>query len=330
MMKRKAFTFLGVLVVLSMLLTACAAQTTSTPTVEPVVPATAAATVAAIAAATSVAVTAVPATATIQPTTTHSSKEIILATTTSTRDSGLLDVLLPIFEQQSGYTVKMVAVGSGAALALGQQGNADVLLVHSPAAELKYMAGGFGKERTLVMHNDFIIVGPTADPAKISSSATAADAFKAISDSQSVFVSRADASGTNAEELTIWQAATITPTGAWYLKSGQGMGDTLRIASEKAGYTLTDRATYLSLKDTLDLTILYPSNNKTDKSLLNIYHVITVNPAILTNINYTGAKAFADWMVSADTQKLIAAYGVDKYGQQLFFPDAGKTDAEVQ
>ena len=327
-MKRKAFTFLGVLVVLSMLLTACAAQTTSTPTVEPVVPATAVATVATTAAATSVAATAIPATATIQPTTTHSSKEIILATTTSTRDSGLLDVLLPLFEQQSGYTVKMVAVGSGAALALGQQGNADVLLVHSPAAEQTYMAGGYGKDRYLVMHNDFIIVGPKADPAKISGSASAIDAFKAIAAAKEIFVSRADASGTNAEELTLWKAAAITPAGDWYLKTGQGMGDSLRIASEKAGYILTDRSTYLSLKDTLDLTILYPSDNKTDKSLLNVYHVITVNPAILTNINYTGAKAFADWMVSADTQKVIAAFGVDKYGQQLFFPDAGKPEPQ--
>jgi tungstate transport system substrate-binding protein len=323
-MKRKTLSLVTVLILLSMLLSACATTTaTNAPTVEAVV--TTEATVVP-ATATSVPATPVAATATIQPTTTHASTEIILATTTSTRDSGLLDVLLPLFEKQSGYTVKMVAVGSGAALALGQQGNADVLLVHSPAAELKYMAGGFGKERLLVMHNDFIIVGPKADPAKISSAASAADAFKAISDSKAVFVSRADASGTNAEELIIWKAANITPDGDWYLKSGQGMGDTLRIASEKDGYTLSDRATYLSLKDTLDLTILYQG----EKSLLNIYHVITVNPAILTNINYTGAKAFADWMVSADTQKVIASYGVDKYGQQLFFPDAGKADADVK
>lgn len=325
-MKRRAFTFLGVLIVVSMLLAACSAQPTTVPATQAAAPATEAATEAATAAATEVAATAIPATATVEPTTTHASGEIILATTTSTRDSGLLDVLLPLFEKESGYTVKMIAVGSGAALALGQQGNADVLLVHSPAAEKTYMDGGFGKERLLVMHNDFVIVGPKDDPAKISGSATSADAFKAIAAAKAGFVSRDDASGTNTKELSIWKTASITPAGDWYIKSGQGMGDTLRIASEKGAYTLTDRATWLSLKDTLDMTILYQG----EKSLLNIYHVITVNPDILTNINYTGAKAFADWMVSADTQKIIASYGVDKYGEKLFFPDAGKTDDQVK
>ena len=329
-MKRKGFSFLGVLIVVSMLLAACTAQTATAPATQAAAPATEAATVAATeaatVAATEAAPTAIPATATVQPTTTHASGEIILATTTSTRDSGLLDVLLPLFEKESGYTVKMIAVGSGAALALGQQGNADVLLVHSPAAEKTYMDGGFGKERLLVMHNDFVIVGPKDDPAKISGSANSADAFKAIAAAKAAFVSRDDASGTNTKELSIWKTAGITPAGDWYLKSGQGMGDTLRIASEKGAYTLTDRATWLSLKDSLDLTILYQG----EKSLLNIYHVITVNPDILTNINYTGAKAFADWMVSAETQKVIAAYGVDKYGEQLFFPDAGKTDDQVK
>lgn len=337
-MKRTVSSWLSIIVLMGILLSACATPATSTPTVAEAtteavpteaapteIPPTEAATTVAPS-ATVVPPTAVPATATIQPTTTHQSTEIILATTTSTRDSGLLDVLLPLFEKQSGYTVKMVAVGSGAALALGQQGNADVLLVHSPAAEQTYMSGGYGKDRYLVLHNDFVIVGPKADPVKISASASATDAFKAIAAAKAVFVSRADASGTNAEELTIWKAAAITPAGDWYLKTGQGMGETLRIASEKAGYTLTDRSTYLSLKDTLDLDILYPSDNKTDASLLNVYHVITVNPAILTNINYAGAKAFADWLVSADTQKAIADYGVDKYGQQLFFPDAGKPE----
>jgi len=316
-MRRTFLSLLTTIVLFGIALSACTAQATKIPT---------AAVATTEAPATVTSPTQVAATATIQPTTTHLSNEIILATTTSTRDSGLLDVLLPLFEKQSGYTVKMVAVGSGAALMLGQQGNADVLLVHSPAAELTYMAGGYGKERILVMHNDFIIVGPKADPAKISGSTSAIDAFKAIAGTKAIFVSRADASGTNAEELTLWKAAAITPTGDWYLKTGQGMGDTLRIASEKVGYTLTDRATYLSLKDTLDLSILYQG----DKSLLNIYHVITVNPDKLTNINYTGAKAFADWMVSADTQKVIAAFGVDKYGQQLFFPDAGKAEDAVK
>ncbi len=254
-------------------------------------------------------------------------KEVILATTTSTRDSGLLDVLLPVFEKNSGYTVKMVAVGSGAALKIGQEGNADVLLVHSPAAEKIYMDGGFGKERLLVMHNDFIIVGPADDPAKIKDIKNPADAFKAIAAAKATFVSRGDASGTNAAELVIWKTVGLSPSkdDAWYLSTGQGMGDTLHITSEKGGYTLSDRATYLAQKDTLQLAILVEG----DPSLLNVYHVITVNPDKWPLVNYAGAKAFADFMVSADTQKLIGQFGVDKFNQQLFVPDAGKTDADV-
>lgn len=310
-MKKNVFSLIAVMAILLSAITACAPQ-----------PAPAAPT----AAKAPVEATKAPASATTQPTTVHLNTEIILATTTSTRDSGLLDVLLPEFEKTSGIKVKMVAVGSGAALALGQEGNADVLLVHSPAAEKKYMDDGFGKERVLVMHNDFIVVGPKADPAKIASAATTSDAFKAIAENKAIFVSRADNSGTNSKELAIWKELKLTPEGDWYLKSGQGMGETLRIASEKAGYTLTDRATYLSLKDTLDLTILYEG----EKSLLNIYHVITVNPDKHKNINYDGAKAFADWIVSADTQKVISSFGAEKYGQALFFPDAGKKDDEVK
>lgn len=248
--------------------------------------------------------------------------EIILATTTSTRDSGLLDILLPVFEKATGYTVKMVAVGTGEALKMGQEGNADVLLVHAPASEVEYMDGGYGKDRFLVMHNDFVIVGPAADPATITGSASTNDAYKAIAYTQSIFVSRGDDSGTHKAELKIWKSADITPEGEWYLVTGQGMGDTLRIASEKAGYTFVDRATYLSMKDTLDLAILYEG----DQALLNIYHVITVNPEKWTNMNYEGAKAFADWIVSADVQKMIGEFGVDKYGQQLFIPDADKVE----
>lgn len=253
-------------------------------------------------------------------------KEIILATTTSTRDSGLLDVLLPMFEEATGYTVKMVAVGTGQALQMGQEGNADVLLVHAPKSEKEYMDGGYGKDRYLVMHNDFIMVGPAEDPASIKASASTAAAFAAIAENQAIFVSRGDDSGTNKAELNLWKAAEITPEGDWYLKTGQGMGDTLRIASEKAGYTLTDRATYLATKDTLDLAIVYEG----DKALLNIYHVITVNPEKWPNMNYDGAKAFADWMVSDSTQLVIASFGVDQYGQALFTSDAGKSDDEVK
>jgi tungstate transport system substrate-binding protein len=252
--------------------------------------------------------------------------EIILATTTSTRDSGLLDELLPLFEEATGYKVKMVAVGTGQALQMGQEGNADVLLVHAPKSEKDFMDGGFGKDRFLVMHNDFIVVGPAEDPAKITGSATTIDAFKSIAATKAIFVSRGDDSGTNKAELNLWKAAEITPEGDWYLKTGQGMGDTLRIASEKAGYTLTDRATFLSMKDTLNLAIVCEG----DKALLNIYHVITVNPDKWPNMNYEGAKAFADWLVSAETQKIIGEFGAEKYGQALFTPDAGKAEDEVK
>jgi len=252
-------------------------------------------------------------------------KELILATTTSTQDSGLLDVLVPAFEKKTGYTVKIVAVGSGEALKMGQEGNADVLLVHSPTAEKTYMDGGYGSDRRLVMHNDFIIVGPAADPAGIKGTATAVEAFKKISDAQSPFISRADKSGTNTMELGIWKKVGVTPEGSWYVESGQGMGATLKIASEKAAYTLSDRATYLANKATLSLEILVEG----DKALLNVYHVIPVNPQKWPKVNAAGAKAFADYLVSAEGQDLISKYGVEKYGQALFIPDANKTDADL-
>jgi tungstate transport system substrate-binding protein len=251
--------------------------------------------------------------------------ELILATTTSTRDTGLLDVLLPLFETKSGYKVKMVAVGTGQALTMGEEGNADVLLVHSPKSELDLMDKGFGKDRLLVMHNDYVIVGPKDDPAGINGMKVAVDAFKKIAEAKSTFVSRGDDSGTNKMELSLWKSASITPEGDWYLQSGQGMGETLRIASEKVGYTLTDRGTYLALRDTLQLDVLVEG----DPALLNIYHVITVNPDKWPKVNYIGAKAFADFLVSPDTQKLIGEFGVDKFGQPLFIPDAGKAEDEV-
>lgn len=254
--------------------------------------------------------------------------DLILATTTSTQDSGLLDVLIPQFEQQTGYTVKVVAVGSGQALQTGQQGNADVLLVHSPSAEHAYMSGGFGKERLLVMHNDFIIVGPTADPAGIKGDSSAVDAFKKIAASGASFISRGDDSGTNAKELGLWKSAGIDPVGTkppWYMETGQGMGATLTVASEKSAYTLTDRATYLANKANLSLDIL----TEKDNSLLNVYHVITVNPDKWPKVNYEGALAFAKWITSAATQTTIGAFGVDKYGQQLFTPDATKKDSDL-
>ena len=228
------------------------------------------------------------------------------------------------FEKDTGYQVKIVAVGSGAALQMGQDGNADVLLVHSPAAEKAYMDGGYGKERLIVMHNDFVIVGPAADPAGIKGTATAAEAFAKIASAQATFISRGDKSGTNAMELNLWTKDSITPEGAWYVESGQGMGATLQIASEKAAYTLTDRATYLANRSLLSLDILVEGDN----ALLNVYHVITVNPDKWPKINQAGGKAFADFMVSENTQDMIAKFGVDKFGQALFTPDAGKSDTE--
>lgn len=252
-------------------------------------------------------------------------KDLILATTTSTQDSGLLDVLVPAFQEDTGYVVKVVAVGSGEALKMGEQGNADVLLVHSPAAEVTYMEAGNGSERTLVMHNDFIIVGPEADPAGIKGTATAADAFTKIAEAQAPFISRGDDSGTHKAELAIWKKAGITPEGDWYQESGQGMGATLTIASEKAAYTLSDRATYLANKDNLALAILVEG----DSALLNVYHVITVNPEKYPNLNTEGAKAFAAFLVSEKGQEMISKFGVEKFGQPLFTPDAGKSEADL-
>ena len=244
---------------------------------------------------------------------------IILATTTSTLDSGLLDVLVPMFEAESGYTVQSVAVGTGQALKMGEEGNADALLVHAPNSEEAFMAGGFGKDRAPVMHNDFVIVGPASDPAGINGLAAASEALKKIFDSGSTFISRGDDSGTHKKELSLWESAELNPGGqAWYLETGQGMGASLIVASEKNAYTLTDRGTYLATRQNLELFILLEG----DPPLLNPYHVITVNPELHANINYEGAMAFYNFMISPEVQKVIETFGVDKYGQPLFFPDA--------
>ena len=256
-----------------------------------------------------------------------SNPNLILATTTSTQDSGLLDVLIPLFETESGYTVQTVAVGSGQAMQMGEEGNADVLLVHSPAAEQEFMTNGWGKDRALVMHNDFVIVGPVDDPAKIKG-LSAVNAFKAIAAAESTFVARGDESGTSTKELGIWKNAELDPDGAklvWYIESGQGMGATLTITSEKSGYTLTDRATFLANRANLQLEILAEG----DKSLLNVYHVITVNNDRWPKVNYDGAMAFLNFTVEPSTQEVIGQFGVDKFGQPLFYPDADKTDADV-
>jgi tungstate transport system substrate-binding protein len=247
-------------------------------------------------------------------------KTIILATTTSTQDSGLLDVLVPLFEKENGFQVKTVSVGSGQAMKMGEKGEADVLLVHSPDAEKKFMADGFGASRRLVMHNDFIILGPAADPAKIKG-ASVADAMKRIAQSGAIFASRGDNSGTHAKEKGLWKAAAINPEGQkWYQQTGLGMGQTLNVAAEKKGYVLTDRATYLSLKKGLGLEILVEGDGK----LLNIYHVIELNSAKWPKVNAGGGRAFADFMVARKTQEIIGRFGVEKFGAPLFFPDAGK------
>jgi tungstate transport system substrate-binding protein len=248
-------------------------------------------------------------------------KNIILATTTSTQDTGLLDVLIPIFEKKTGYMVKTIAVGSGQAMAMGQKGEADILLVHSPDAEKKFMADGFGVNRRLVMHNDFIIVGPSGDPAKVKSAKSATDGFKRIAQTGSLFMSRGDNSGTHAKEKGLWKAAAIDPEGQkWYQQTGLGMGQTLSVASEKRAYTLADRGTYLALKKALDLAVL----SEGDAALLNIYHVIEPNPSKFSRINSAGGKAFGDFMVSEEAQGVIKSFGVEKFGSPLFFPDAGK------
>lgn len=253
-------------------------------------------------------------------------QEIILATTTSTRDSGLLDILIPMFQEQTGYHIKPIAVGSGQAMVMGERSEADVLLVHAPDSEKKFMAGGHGADRKLVMHNDFVVVGPEADPARIKGAGTAREALSRIAAANAFFVSRGDNSGTHQLEEKLWREANIDPKGReWYKETGQGMGATLGVASEKNGYTITDRATYLATRKNHALQILVEG----DKSLLNVYHVITVNPQKSPRINVAGAKAFAEFIVAPDTQATIGKFGIDRFGQPLFFPDAGKKDEDV-
>jgi tungstate transport system substrate-binding protein len=247
---------------------------------------------------------------------------LMLATTTSTQDSGLLDYLLPMFTKETGIDFEVVAVGSGQALQLGKDGNADVLLVHSPAAEKEFMEAGDGVRREDVMYNDFVIIGPAADPAGVTSAESAKDAFTKVAEAKAPFISRGDKSGTNTKELGIWKAAEIDPAavgGDWYIASGQGMGETLTMTEEKEAYTLSDRATYLTRKQNgLKLEILMEG----DKALLNPYGVIAVDPAKNPAIQNDLANQFIDWLVSVPTQELIALFGVEDYGQTLFNPSS--------
>ena len=260
-----------------------------------------------------------------QEVTTPENPDIILATTTSTQDSGLLDVLIPMFEEQTGFRVKTIAVGTGQALAMGEKGEADVLLTHAPASEKPLVESGAVTNYQLVMHNDFILVGPSSDPAKVKDLKSVADAFKAISETSSIFVSRGDDSGTDKKEKGIWKDINIPNEGSWYQETGQGMGQTLNIASQKEGYTLTDRATFLAQKDNLQLEIAVQG----EKSLLNIYHVMQVNEEKFPKVNADGAKAFVEFMIDSKTQDIIGEFGMDKYGEPLFFKDAGKTEEEI-
>ena len=250
---------------------------------------------------------------------------VILATTTSTYDSGLLDVLVPVFEDKTGFIVKSIAVGTGHALKMGARGDADVLLVHSPAAEKILVDDGDAVDRKLVMHNDFVLVGPHDDPAAVGGLNLVHESFSQIANTSSIFVSRGDESGTHKRELAAWDEAELSPSGAWYLESGQGMGATLRIASEKRAYTLTDRATYLALLDTLDLKILLEG----DPSLINPYHVMLVNPEKWPAVNRQGAKAWSDFLLSPEGQALIEQFGKSDFGMPLFIPDAGKSENQL-
>jgi tungstate transport system substrate-binding protein len=254
------------------------------------------------------------------------STTVILSTTTSTQDSGLLDVLVPMFEKKTGLTVKTISVGTGQALALAARGEADVALVHAPSLERKYVEEGKMQNRRLVMYNDFVIIGPADDPAKIKGMARALDALKRIAETQSRFASRGDKSGTHLLEQGLWKQAGIEPKGAWYIESGQGMGQTLGIANDRRAYTIADRGTWLAFQKRISLPILVEK----DKPLLNVYSVMEVNPANGPRVNTTGGKAFADFMLALEAQAVIKAFGVDKFGQPLFVPIAGKTDADFQ
>jgi tungstate transport system substrate-binding protein len=259
------------------------------------------------------------------PAGTLAQQELIFATTTSVQDTGLLDAIIPIFEKQSGYHVKAIAVGTGQALALAGKGEADVVLAHAPDTEKKYLAEGTLINRRLMMHNWFLLAGPAADPAKVKGTTKAVDALKKIAEAKATFVSRGDDSGTHKLEKKLWEQAGLKPAGEWYLEAGQGMGKTLGIAGEKQGYVISDRATYLAFQKTTGLSILLEG----DPVFLNVYHVMEVNAEKFPKVNAKGGKAFADFLLSPTVQDTLKTFGVDKFGEALFQPDAGKTEEAV-
>ena len=270
------------------------------------------------------------ATAAPQPTTPPGPQVLRLATTTSTADSGLLDAILPDFEQTYNARVDVIAVGTGQALEIGARGDADVVLVHARAREDQFVAAGDGVDRRDVMYNDYILVGPAADPAGVKDLATAKEALIRIAAAQAAFVSRGDDSGTHTKEQSLWASAGLTPTAeaGWYLSIGQGMGETLLFANEKPGYTLTDRGTWLAMQDKLPSLVVVVGGEtidaNQDKSLYNPYGVIPVNPQKHAGVNFELAARFAEWITSAQVQQRIGEYGRDRYGQALFYASADK------
>lgn len=249
------------------------------------------------------------------------SSDLILATTTSTQDSGLLDEILPEFTKETNIQVKTIAVGTGKAIQMGENGEADVLLVHDTKSEEQFVKDGYAKERHDVMYNDFIIVGPKNDPLKlneIQGENKTQEALKKIYNNNTMFISRADDSGTDKKEKKIWSEVDLTPKGDWYVETGAGMGDVLKIASEKQGYTLTDRATFLAMRDKLDLDIIVEGSD----DLKNQYGVMCVNKEKFDNINDKEAKKFENWILDDETQKNIENFKKEEYGQSLFIPNA--------
>ena len=313
-MSKQPKIIIYILILLSLVLGACA-----TPTAAPTEPPAVATEAPAEPVATE-APTEPPAAATEEvPGPVAGDQRIILATTTSTEDSGLLDVILPDFTEKTGIAVDVIAVGTGQALQLGVDGNADVLLVHARAREDEFMANGDGVRREEVMYNDFVIVGPEADPAGVKGMSNAAEALQKIAEAQATFISRGDDSGTHTKELSVWKAAGIEPSGDWYVSAGQGMGDVLNMAKEQQAYTLSDRATYLALvKEGLDLVVLVEG----DPVLFNPYGVIAVNPAKNDQIQNDLANQFIDWIISVPTQEMIGEYGKAEFGQSLFIPNS--------
>lgn len=247
---------------------------------------------------------------------------IILATTTSTQDSGLLDELLPVFEARTGYEVRTIAVGTGEALAMGTRGDADVLFVHAPVREKEMVAEGFATNRQVVMHNDFLIVGPEGDPAGIHGSTNGAESVLKIAEAGARFASRGDNSGTHMREMSLWRLAGIEPEGDWYMSTGQGMGATLLIAAERRAYALTDRGTHLALQEQSGLL----PHVEGDPLFLNIYSVLEVNSERFDRLNSEGAAAFSEFLLGREAQEIIRVFGVEQFGQPLFFPDAGRSE----